>query len=478
MISKDQEKDFYSTLGNPQANNILKSYSNVPTLSGEDKDADLLIKSGAGLTARKVLVKKKDGSTYYATRFVSNDGGKATMIQHPKYEHEDSLPGSTEEEKIANIVDNDSLKPLDKVRKLAALGIYDKTELASMSQHKYPADIPTLLKKEAGIDPNNLTNPNATLPTTTVSPAPLSSPTVQRMAIADIEANMGKKEAFKAQSKLREELMEKYNVTVGDKWNSYESRLNRLIVDGNPKSVMAYGTGGVGKTYTFDKLAEHNKLVEYDAELDMDKNSEEYDYIRFSGKIGSREMQRAMFEHSNKLLVFDDCDSMWGDDGLINVLKASLDSSGNGTCQWAAAQDKGKETEVPARFRFEGRMVFITNLTKQELVEAGAGPVVDSRASSIDLTMNMEQTIERLNDILPYVRIKDYKGITIPTTEEDKKAALGALSAVMSFARTEQLNTRVLGHVLAEARSQRINNDGVYNEQKLQVFLLQQLGVL
>ena len=34
------------------------------------------------------------------------------------------------------------------------------------------------------------------------------------MAVAEIEAAHGKREAFKAQAALREELMQKYNVTV------------------------------------------------------------------------------------------------------------------------------------------------------------------------------------------------------------------------------------------------------------------------
>lgn len=434
-----------------------------------------------GLVAKKVQVTRKDGSIHYAIRYVSSETGKAQRVVHSKYRDEDDLHGDSDSDKIQNIVNSDA-KPLDKVRLLASLGIYDKQQLADLSGHKYPADIPGLLRKEAGLDTKELDNPNAKLPTVS-TPTPqgdLADPVIQKMAISQIEAQLGSKAAFSAQEDLRVELAKQFGVTVKDKWNSYESRLNRLIKDGFPKAVMAYGTGGVGKTFTFEKLAEHHKLIEYDPELDMNKNGDEYDYIKIGGKIGSREMQRTMYEHSDKLIVFDDCDSMWNDEGLINVLKNVLDTSGDGKCQWAQRlpeTQKGLGDEVPSRFKFEGRMLFITNLSKKQLAERGAAPIAESRASSIDLTMDMDQTIERLEEILPYVRIKNHKGVTIPLTDEDKAAGLEALNSVKEYARVDQLNTRTLGKILGEARDQR-ETRGEYNQRDLTVFALQEFGLV
>ena len=454
--------------------NILKSY-------GIDIEKS---SSVPGLIAKKVQITKKDGSTYYAIRHVSSQTGQSQRIIHPKYRHEDDLHGEGDQQKIQNIVNNDELKPLDKVRSLASLGIYDKQTLSDLSEHKYPADIPSLLKKEAGIDQKDLDNPNKELaPITQPEDTPypdLDNPVVQKMAISQIESQLGSKAAFSAQEDMRQQLAKEFGVTVNDKWNAYESRLNRLIKDGFPKAVMAYGTGGVGKTFTFEKLAETNKLIEYDPELDMERNGDEYDFIKIGGKIGSREMQRALYEHSDKLIVFDDCDSMWNDEGLINVLKNVLDTSGGGKCQWAQRlpeTSKGLGDEVPSRFKFEGRMLFITNLSKKQLNERGASPIAESRASSIDLTMDMDQTIDRLTDILPYVKIKDYKGVTMSLTDEDKSAGMEALRSVKQYARVDQLNTRTLGKILGEAREQR-ETKGEYNQRDLTVFALQEFGLV
>lgn len=453
-----------------RAANLLQTYG-----------VEIVKSTRVGLVPKKVQVTRKDGSTYYAIRFVSSDTGKANRVVHPKWKHEDDISGDSEEAKISTVVNSD-MSANDKVRHLASLGIYDKKTLADLSEHKYPADISSLLKKEGNINSKEFDNPNDILPEVKdpSNPNDLEKEDTQRQAISDIQSKLGDSAAFKAQELLREQLMKKYNVTVKDKWNSYESRLNRLIVDGFPKAVMAYGTGGVGKTYTFEKLSEHHKLIEYDPEMDMSKGSDEYDFVKIGGKIGSREMQRAMYEHRNKLIVFDDCDSMWNDDGLINVLKNTLDTSGSGKCQWAQRlpeTSKGAGDDVPSSFRFEGRMLFITNLSKKQLNETGAAPIAESRASSIDLTMNMEQTLERLEEILPYTSIKDYKGNKLQLTEEDKKAGIAALKEIAEYARVEQLNTRTLGKIFGEARSQRLSGES-HDVRKLAIFALQEFGLV
>jgi hypothetical protein len=337
----------------------------------------------------------------------------------------------------------------------------------------------------------------------------LSSPEVQKMAIYEIAEKFGKKAAYEAQSKLKAELIEKYGFTTKDKWDAYETRLKRLIKKGTPKAVMAYGTGGIGKTFTFEKVAKECGMRNYDdvmeeaeakelqgkmasgGEDDFEEDYEPtpltippYDYVVLTGKTGSQVIQRAMYEHRDKIIVFDDCDSMWENKDLVNVLKGALDSSGEGRVQWAAPikeTEKGKGNFVPSRFKFEGRMVFITNLTKAELSGQGgyadARPITESRASSIDLTMNMDETLERLTDIKDGVVPRDYKGRKMLITNEDKQAALDTLKDIKDYAQTSQMNTRTLSKVMQEASEQR-EETGRYDKKKLIGFMFQELGII
>lgn len=335
---------------------------------------------------------------------------------------------------------------------------------------------------------------------TPVDTKDLSSPEVQKLAIHEIAEKFGKKAAYDAQSKLKEELLAKYGFTTDDKWDAYETRLKRLMKKGTPKAVMAYGTGGIGKTFTFEKVAKELGMRNYDdvmeaAEQEAEDNKDEdgnsgpvvvpqYDYITLTGKTGSQVIQRSMFEHRDKIIVFDDCDSMWENKDIVNVLKGALDSSGEGRVQWAAPlkeTEKDKGDFVPSRFKFTGRMIFITNLSKKELSGEGgyadARPITESRASSIDLSMNMDETLQRLTSIKDGVVPRDYQGKKMNVTDEDKQAALDTLKDIKDYAQTSQMNTRTLSKVMQEAAEQR-EETGTYNKKKLIGFMFQELGII
>ena len=91
--------------------------------------------------------------------------------------------------------------------------------------------------------------------------------------------------------------------------------------------------------------------------------------------------------------------------------------------------------------------------------------------------MNTKQTLEMLEDILPQVNIRDFKGNVISSTLEDKRAALNALTEISDLARVEQLNTRTLGKLIGEARNQRLTEEK-YDVRKLIVFALQEFGLV
>ena len=338
----------------------------------------------------------------------------------------------------------------------------------------------------------------------TIDTKDLSLPEVQKLAIHEIAEKFGKKAAYEAQAKLKAELIEKYGFTIKDKWDAYETRLKRLMKKGTPKAVMAYGTGGIGKTFTFEKVAKECGMRNYDDVMeeaeakaiqrealsvdDLDEpislTKPPYDYVVLSGKSGSQVVQRAMYEHRDKIIVFDDCDSMWENKDIVNVFKAALDTSGEGRVQWAAPikeTEKGKGDFVPSRFKFAGRMIFITNLSKAELSGQGgyadARPITESRASSIDLTMNMDETLERLTDIKDGVVPRDYQGRKMDVTDEDKQAALDTLKDIKDYAQTSQMNTRTLSKVMQEAAEQREEN-GRYDKKKLMAFMFQELGII
>jgi hypothetical protein len=77
----------------------------------------------------------------------------------------------------------------------------------------------------------------------------------------------------------------------------------------------------------------------------------------------------------------------------VNVLKAALDSYDVRKVAWVSSL---RVDGLPQSFEFTGRIIFISNLDMNRIPE----PIV-SRSISIDLTMNMEEKIERMAALLP-----------------------------------------------------------------------------
>jgi hypothetical protein len=183
-----------------------------------------------------------------------------------------------------------------------------------------------------------------------------------------------------------------------------------------------------------------------------------------------------MFEHNGKLILFDDCDSALGKNTETpNLLKGALDSDGSGVISYGSAgkvqskhplaRDRDGNTRgsnsvesdgddegdgkskyyMPTRFGFKGRMIFISNLSRDQM----PAPIVDSRALSIDLSMTPTETIERLRKIKDKMPIQDANGDLIANvTQEDRDAAVDFMDKYHKSMRLSQINARTMGSII------------------------------
>jgi len=193
------------------------------------------------------------------------------------------------------------------------------------------------------------------------------------------------------------------------------------------RSLLIYGGPGTGKTYTIMQAVKEAGL------------SKGKDFIKISGKITSTELYKTLFMfRKGGLVLFDDCDSMWGDKDSSNLLKAALDTSPVREISLSTAQMKnvskmsdeareeyndqvdkflaGKPAEeeededddgegggkkkdklkFPSVFDFKGRVVFISNLAKDKFDSA-----IMSRSAKIDMSLTPQETLKRMRSILP-----------------------------------------------------------------------------
>ena len=243
-------------------------------------------------------------------------------------------------------------------------------------------------------------------------------------------------------------------VDVNTRWESYDLFLD-MVVSGMSKSIIAFGTGGVGKTYTMEQVMKRHNQVEYD-DVDAGHGLDtpgEYDYVKITGKSTPTAMFKALYEHNGKTIVFDDCDSVLKDETSINIFKGALDTSGGGGVTYDSGRDtktakKGHENQkgesiVPKRFKFNGRVIFISNLQPENMPQ----PLVDSRALAVDLSMTIDDTVERLRQISQIMPITDASGNKIEVSEADRTAAVDFINEYRNQIRPGKLNARTMGNI-------------------------------
>jgi len=189
--------------------------------------------------------------------------------------------------------------------------------------------------------------------------------------------------------------------------------LTNMVVSGVTPSLLVVGEGGLGKTHSVTKTIEQNEL-------------ETMDYVFFKGYSTARGLYNTLYDNNGKLIVFDDCDSVLDDKVAVNILKSALDSYDKRTISWMSKV--GKNDEYPQHFDFTGRIIFISNKSKDKIDEA-----ILTRSLTVDLTMTPDDKVTRMESIL---------GNILP--EYDMTDKIAALEFLRSVKDDVNLNMRML----------------------------------
>lgn len=222
------------------------------------------------------------------------------------------------------------------------------------------------------------------------------------------------------------------------------SSLTRMVLRKELLSLLVTGDGGLGKTFTVSGECDKMNLVEYhnangaliaddeeESEEDTEIEEKPYDYVIVKGYSTPRGLYNTLYKHQDKLIIFDDCDSVLTNDLAVNMLKGALDSYDKRVISWiSAAPLEG----IPNRFEFMGRVIFISNKRRSQLPQ----PLI-SRATSIDVSMSIDEKITRMRNILPKLR-KDL-------SMDLKNECLGILEKYKNDAK--DLNFRTLNKVIS-----------------------------
>jgi len=174
----------------------------------------------------------------------------------------------------------------------------------------------------------------------------------------------------------------------------FVKQMVQMVASKTVASAIITGQGGLGKSHTVTKALEQEGLQNVTDLADFQvgsvmRASKCYKIVK--GFSTAKGLYRTLFESNKMTLVFDDCDSVLKDPVALNILKGALDSYSERYISWNADM---KDDELPRSFKFEGSVIFISNMELDRVDQA-----IRSRAMCVDLSMTQEQKVERMEVI-------------------------------------------------------------------------------
>ena len=164
------------------------------------------------------------------------------------------------------------------------------------------------------------------------------------------------------------------------------ARLTKMVGRGIQPSLVVTGGAGTGKTHLVKQTLSDMGL------------EESTDFVHFKGRATPAGLFITLYENSDKIIVLDDCDSVFKDDDAVNILKGALDSYDNRKISYITSKSL-KDTygaEIPRHFEFTGRIIFISNIDQSKLDEA-----IRSRSFVADIDMTQDQMFTRIEQLMP-----------------------------------------------------------------------------
>lgn len=207
-------------------------------------------------------------------------------------------------------------------------------------------------------------------------------------------------------------------------FDDLETYIN-MVVDGDMYALLLTGQPGVGKTFLVTKTLSERGLVRNE------------DYFKISGKTTAAGMYMLLYQHNGKMIIFDDCDSVFQDETAVNVLKAALDTSKVREIAWSSAVPlkTPDKTPIPKRFDFTGKVIFISNLAKKKIDSA-----IRSRSFVLEIALSKEDMISRMWSLLSNIKLPS--GISVSTIT--KSTAMEMIIEASEDDDNVELNLRTL----------------------------------
>ena len=212
-------------------------------------------------------------------------------------------------------------------------------------------------------------------------------------------------EATGAKTEARDETDEEIVERIRERFDMLKD-MTKAVKKGDVRAMIVSGPPGVGKSHGVEEVLDRYQMM---TNLGAGKS---FEVIK--GAMSPIGLYCKLFNMADKgkVVVFDDCDSIFQDELSLNILKAALDSKKSRWIHWNTDSFKLRNEGVPDKFKFEASAIFITNLKfdkvkgkLREHLEA-----LESRCHYMDLTIDTERDkMLRIRQVVQDGMLNEYK---------------------------------------------------------------------
>jgi len=240
----------------------------------------------------------------------------------------------------------------------------------------------------------------------------------EKMGLSEeLEVFLGQKETNTFEAKLQETEKVLSKEVFADPETVFEDieDLLSVVAAGKWRTLVVCGQGGIGKTF---------HITEGPRSLKELLGPEGGEWTYHSGtKAAPFSFYKTLFQERDKVIVFDEADSLLKNPDIVMMLKPILDTSGKNMAEYMAGTENmvgrsdaeiedycqevdaeimagasigmGKnDVKLPSKFKFTGGMIFISNMRANQIEGA-----IMSRSIFIDVYLAQQDVLKRIKSI-------------------------------------------------------------------------------
>jgi hypothetical protein len=179
--------------------------------------------------------------------------------------------------------------------------------------------------------------------------------------------------------------------------------LIKMTVSGASNALFVAGRGGIGKTFTVEKILSSMGL------------SDGKGYFKNTGTASAAGIYSLLFKHQNEIVFFDDSDDALKDQESRNMFKAATDTKKVRKLVWNKMgknvvepddyedpQELIDDGKIPRFFEFTGKVIFISNLKMDKLDPDGA---IRTRAFMIEIDPTDVEIYDFMETIVDKIKL-------------------------------------------------------------------------